>query len=107
MQCDQIYHQTCEIIEDENFGNLLDTLRDVRVGECQVSLVSTHIYRNYEYLHYLQDRCAVLAGCGWWTWHPDTPGLGHCWLLTSCDLLETCPDCISGPATGVDVDDCV
>ena len=49
----------------------------------------------------------MVAGCGWWTWHPDTPGLGHCWLLTSCDLLETCPDCISGPATGVDVDDCV
>ena len=39
-----------------------------------------------------------------WTWYPDQ---GHCWLLTDCDNLETCPACISGPGHGVDVDNCV
>ena len=51
-----------------------------------------------------QDRCAVTPGCLFWTWYPDQ---GHCWLLTDCDNLETCPACISGPGQGVDVDNCV
>ena len=55
-----------------------------------------------------QDKCAVTSGCTWWTWYPDNPDkLSDCWLLTSCDGFQTCPDCISGPARGVDVDICV
>ena len=48
--------------------------------------------------------CTANSSCLFWTWYPDQ---GHCWLLTDCDNLETCPACISGPGQGVDVDNCV
>merc|ERR1719270_355000 len=77
--CDDIHHESCEIIADAA-GNVIDALKNMLVGECQ-------------------DRCHLTSGCVWWTWYPDVDSdHGHCWLLSSCDNFEHCPDCISGPA---------
>jgi len=65
--------------------NIIESVHGLSVGECQ-------------------DACTNTTDCSWFTWYPDpTP---TCWLLEHCDVFEMCSGCISGPATGVDVDDC-
>merc|ERR1719260_196736 len=39
-----------------------------------------------------QDRCGKVSACNFFTHYDST-----CYLLSSCDSLEICQDCISGP----------
>ena len=82
--CDGIHHEACDLSVDEN---IIEMLKELMVGQCQ-------------------DRCGGDPQCTWFTWFPVSGLLGNCWLLEHCEGFETCPECISGPGTGVDVDDC-
>jgi len=81
--CDMYSCTSCDIDESNN----LDMMHDITVGMCQ-------------------DICAGNPDCNWFTWNNVYGLYGTCWLLDHCNSQEACPDCISGPAVGADVDSC-
>jgi len=83
-ECGVFTAGSCDITEDNN----LDMVHDVTAGQCQ-------------------DMCGGNPDCNWFTWY-DVSGLrGTCWFLDHCASQEPCDQCVSGPAVGPDVDDCL
>ena len=83
-ECEQFVRAACDIDE----SNTLDLMHDVVVGQCQ-------------------DICLYSEECHWFTWYNVAGLRGTCWFLDHCQSQEPCPDCISGPALGTDVDNCL
>jgi len=73
---------------------------------CDINDMNTVAVRHDLTVGMCQDACAGSPDCLWFTWYPSMGQLGICWLLKHCDEYEVCPYCVSGPAGGVDVDDC-
>merc|ERR1719167_908125 len=82
--CSGFAEGACEIDD----SNTLDVVHDLTVGQCQ-------------------DFCVSSEECNFFTWYPSVGIKGICWLLDHCNSLESCPYCVSGPADGTDVDECV
>merc|ERR1711915_360856 len=79
--CDEFFSDSCPLYEDA----ILSFRHTDTAGQCQ-------------------DLCRNLEGCEFFTWFET-----QCYLLNSCDYIEACLCCISGPGldTSDDVDDCL
>merc|ERR1711915_818450 len=79
--CDEFFSDSCPLYEDA----ILSFRHTDTAGQCQ-------------------DLCRNFEGCEFFTWFET-----QCYLLNSCDYIEACLCCISGPGldTSDDVDDCL
>jgi len=83
-ECGVFTTASCDITDTNN----LDLVHDVFVGTCQ-------------------DMCAGNPDCNWFTWYNVSGLRGTCWFLDHCASQEPCGECVSGPAEGPDVDQCL
>jgi len=83
-ECGVFTTASCDITDTNN----LDLVHDVFVGTCQ-------------------DMCQGNPDCNWFTWYNVSGLKGTCWFLDHCSSQEPCGECVSGPAEGPDVDQCL